>query len=220
MSRAEFQSAGRTHHRALVSSFTGYTLTFERPRVDIRDHDAWRLRHSESRSSRNPSAMVPSFQIRSRGASRLHLCGLPREGVDEHGIERRLDSWHRDLQDVSWPGPGSRRVSLLRVPHLPRLVKAQGGLAEVHAAGAPQRRTLKIAQALDRALKPPPILPIRQKIITGPLTSSSAPGSANLPRHRAALPRQFDVDHPYSKTRSKPRHFLPNTSGASCPGSV
>src|SRR5260370_36335899 len=110
MSRAEFQSGGRTHHRALVSWFTGSTLTCERPRVEIRYHDAWRLRHPESRSSRNPSAMVPSFQIRSRGASRLHLCGLPREGVDEHGIERRLDSWHRDLQDVSWPGPGSRRV--------------------------------------------------------------------------------------------------------------
>ena len=50
-------------------------------------------------------------------------------------------------------GAGAREIALLRVPHVPRLVEAQGNYAAIHTAGAPHWRPLTVVQALGCALK-------------------------------------------------------------------
>ena len=107
------------------------------------DHSrgAWRGA-AANRACADYIALDAACEIRSLCAHWFHLRELPREGADEHGIERRVDPGDCDLPKVPCAGTGACGIEVLRVPHLSRLVEAEGSHAEIYVAGAAHWRTL------------------------------------------------------------------------------
>ncbi len=69
--------------------------------------------------------------LRSRCPPRFLMHGLPSRRAHQQGNQRRPRATSRELQNVPRARPGPRRISLLRMPHLSRLVKTERSEAYV-----------------------------------------------------------------------------------------
>src|SRR5215467_4262311 len=94
------------------------------------------------------NAMDATCQIRPRYAPRIFLRELPPKSAYKHEIKRHAAARNLHLQNMSCARPWPRRFALLRVPHLPRLVQAQGSHAKVHTARAAHKRPMNVLHFL------------------------------------------------------------------------
>src|ERR1700740_1854954 len=90
---------------------------------------------AENSAGEYHAAMVATCAIRSRCAPRVFLRGMSSERSDQYRPIGYSDSGNRNLPEVPCARPGSRRVALLRMPHVSRLGKTQRSEADVYVAG-------------------------------------------------------------------------------------
>ena len=69
-------------------------------------------------TSEHDNTLAAAFEIQPRRAHGIYVHELPREGADEHGIERRADSGNCELPDVPCAGTESCGDPVFRMPHL------------------------------------------------------------------------------------------------------